>query len=924
MEIDEESLGDFLEESTENLDELDVLFIELEKSSNDTDVLGQIFRAVHTMKGSASFLGFKNLESFCHAAEEVLDLARSGQLEVGTDHVTLLLKAMDVFRYAVKYIEENKAEPNQSYPEVTEQLKSALNKESFDPSKIDLSYLGESEPSQSTQSNEDEKVESIEDHSEEEVGVVEVTPVEEEVVPLFESNDQSSEELDNTEDSDQSEQSSEDDWAEEEEERFELPQLQIEEKKAVKAYSENKKIKGADSSIRVDVELLDKLMNMVGELVLARNQLNQQISQIAHSGVHAATNSISLITTELQEGIMKTRMQPIGNVLNKFSRVVRDLAVSLGKEASLIVNGKDTELDRSLMEAIRDPLTHIIRNSVDHGLELPEGRELAGKDREGHIVINAYHEGGQVVIEIKDDGKGLDREKIIEKVVEKNLANSGELEKMNDQEIFSFIFEPGFSTTDEISKLSGRGVGMDVVRTNIAAIGGTVDLQSENGKGTTFYLQIPLTLAIIPALIVKSNEESFVIPQISLLELILLRGEELNHIEQLKGSEVYRLRGKLLPVVRLNKLLNRESSEKEEQAYIVVLSNGAQNFGLVVDEVEDSGEIVVKPLNQHFESCKIFAGATLMGNGDISLILDIAAIAGIVNLESRENRNLTSNIVTRTKNANTVLLFTVGGAEQFGVQLSQVTRLEQFNSNQIEMIGSREAMRYRGGILPLLHLSSVMNIDEDMQGEEELNLIVFKSGGREVGLIVKDIVDTTEMEGELNVEVYEHPIVLGAMMLKNEVTLLLDLLKVFDMLFPELAQKRIMNEQAALRQSKILFVDDSAFYRKVVSHYLDPEYFTVTTAKNGKEGLECIEENEFDLFIIDLEMPVMDGNEMIREIRKKRSYDKTPVMVMTALTSGHDRNNAIKNGIQSYIVKLDKEELLNEIFRLLHLKRAAS
>lgn len=971
MDVDLEALNDFLEEGCDLLDQLEMLFIELENNNNDKDVLVNIFRAVHTIKGSSSFLGFKNLETFCHAAEELLDKARNGELDVSSDHVSLLLAVMDILRYCIKVIEVKQWEPEEDFSAIINQLKAANAGEAFDPNAIDMSRWTSDLQMDNIESAGASIDSEAETPAEEKAGLSEdataVDPVESEInaqesienPPNPEEtgaeassqengSDTISEEILNVADDSLPDPepvlADDDTWAEiedDEEEENEasptiisevndtipekpLPQLEEisfqQNNETTPAKSTN--VKSIDNTVRIDVKLLDSLMNMVGELVLARNQLLQQLNEVDHSGTQSTANSISLITTELQDGIMKTRMQPIGNVLNKFIRVVRDLSKSLGKETELIISGKETELDRTLMEAIRDPLTHIIRNAIDHGIESPEEREALNKPREGHLWINSYHEGGHIVIEIKDDGRGLNKSKIIDKIVDNGLATPELVEKMDDNEIYNHIFEPGFSTVGEVSKLSGRGVGMDVVKSSISKIGGAVDLQSQKNEGTTLFLRIPLTLAIIPALIVKSHQDSYAIPQVSLIELILLKEEEKDMVESLEGTEVYRLRGKLLPLVRLSTLLGRESSEKND-SYIIVLANGANNFGLVVDDVEDSGEIVVKPLSPHFKSCEIFAGATLMGNGNISLILDVAAIAQSVNLDSRDTRSLADKLRSRTKNANTVLTFHVGGPERFGVQLSHVARLEDFSASDIEFVGNRKTMCYRGKILPLINLSDVLNIDEVTEGMN-LNLIVFKAFGREAGLIVSEITDTVELEGDLNSDVYDSSAVLGTMILKKDVTLILDLLKIFEYSFPEIAtnsvkQLNINND----RKIKTLHVEDSAFYRKIVKHYLDPEFFELVSAENGQVGLDKIDQEPFDLLIIDLEMPVMDGYSLLKEIRKKSNYNRVPVMVMTALTSSHDKSDAIKSGIQSFIIKLDKEEFLSEITRILNLRKEA-
>lgn len=865
MEIDEESLNDFLTESKENLDVLELSFVELESDPKNLEILNKIFRAVHTIKGSSSFLGFSNLEKISHSAENVLDLARHEKLSLGSGHISLLLKVNDLLVQFVEHIEKNRVEPDNPHQEILEQLRKAAAGDAIeDAATADV----EAEEGSVSSGLPDE----IEDWGEADGDTVTET-VENSVEGL--------------------------------------PAVEMKKKAEAKGQASAK----SEGTIRVDVRLLDKLMNLVGELVLSRNQLVQVTQDDDNSLLSGAVGNVSMITSMLQEDIMKTRMQPINNVLHKFIRTVRDLSQQLKKEAELVLEGKETELDRSLLEAIRDPLTHIIRNAVDHGIEPPQEREKAGKPRKGKVLIAARHEGGNVIIEIKDDGKGMDRSVILKKAIEKGLTTEAEGRQLDDEDVFSFIMEPGFSTNDEVTNISGRGVGMDVVKTNISAIGGLVSLDSVLGEGSTFRIQIPLTLAIIPALTVRAGGMLFAIPQNSLLELILIEKKDFSKIEVLQGTEVYRLRGKLLPLVRLGRVLDLQAPENPEKLYIAVLSNGNIAFGLVLDDVEDSGEIVVKPLSNHLKNCQAFAGTTIMGNGDVSLILDIIGISNMANITAKTDAKSMAIAPHRAKVANSAIVFSLGAEEQFAVQLSQITRLEEMTNTKIEHIGMREVIQYRGGILPLIRMSQYMGFEENISGEK-LNLIVYRAGGHDVGLIVDEIVDAAIMAGELNTDVMSRDAILGTLNMNGKLTMLIDIIQLTEMAHPEWFAKSHSMLGSGLEPLRVLYVEDSAFYRNVVTRYLKDEGYETATANNGVEALKLLEKESFDILVIDIEMPEMSGDELVRILRQKPEFDSVPMMILSALTSERDREDVLKCGVQSSLIKIEKEEFIKEMERL--------
>ncbi len=505
----------------------------------------------------------------------------------------------------------------------------------------------------------------------------------------------------------------------------------------------------ADSSVRIDVHLLDKLMNLVGELVLARNQIMQFSQETEDPGLAAASQRVNLITTELQEGVMKTRMQPIRNAWSKLPRVVRDLSQTCGKQIQVQMEGADTELDKTILEAIKDPLTHIVRNSVDHGIESPEDRVSAGKSAEGTLLLRAYHEGGQVIIEIVDDGGGINVDRVRDKAVEKELVTAEQAMAMTDREAAQLILLPGFSTAPKVTNVSGRGVGMDVVKTNVEKIGGTLDIQSVSGQGTTLRIKIPLTLAIVPALVVTCEEGRYCIPQVSLLELVRLEGDRVRkEIELLHSVPVYRLRGQLLPLVYLDEELGLHPQRTDEERHnveavnIVVLQAEDRQFGLVVHSINDTQEIVVKPLGQYVKCLGVYAGSTIMGDGSVSLILDVIGIAQQSSvLTEHANRQLIdkgNSASERTTSKESYLVVDTGDDTRAAVPLSEVSRLEEIAASAIERSGHQQVVQYRDAIMPLVSLADYGHSGD---ADGNMSLVVYNANGRNVGVVVGNIVD---------------------------------------------------------------------------------------------------------------------------------------------------------------------------------------
>jgi two-component system, chemotaxis family, sensor kinase CheA len=535
----------------------------------------------------------------------------------------------------------------------------------------------------------------------------------------------------------------------------------------------------SDSTLRVDVVLLDTLMRLVGELVLTRNQIVASAATLADPGMQRSSQRLNLLVSELQAGVMKTRMQPIDTVWNKLPRLVRDVAVACGREVGVVMEGRDTELDKTILEAIKDPLTHVVRNAVDHGIEDPQVRIAAGKPAEGTLTLRAFHEGGQVNIEISDDGAGIDPARIALKAIERGVATVDQLRTMSPREITNLVFVPGFSTAAKVTNLSGRGVGMDVVRTNVEKIGGTVDISSEPGVGTTLKIKIPLTLAIIPALTVECAGERYAVPQVSLDELLCLEGDQARAgVEYLSGAPVFRLRGNLVPLVWLDHVLDlTKAPHVDDSVYILVLQAEGRRFGLVVDRVLNTEEIVVKPLSRQLKGIGTYAGATILGDGRVALILDVRALARRAqvvresdSVESRDVRAVAQPIADGPE----PLLVVAIGDRRLGVPLSMVTRLEEIAPDRIERVGQREVVQYRGQLLPLGRLTTMLGEQAQADPAATLKVIVYTQGRRSVGLVVDAVVDiaTEAPRSRGDVEAYG---VSGVAVVQDLVTELLDM-----------------------------------------------------------------------------------------------------------------------------------------------------
>jgi len=671
-----------------------------------------------------------------------------------------------------------------------------------------------------------------------------------------------------------------------------------------------------DTNIRVGVPLLDKLMDLVGELVLTRNQILQFSTEREDATLNVTSQRLNLITTELQEGVMKTRMQPIGMVWNKLPRVVRDTAVALGKQIRIEMDGTETELDRTIIEAIKDPLVHLVRNSCDHGVETPEIRVRAGKPPQGRLTLRAYHEGGQVNIEIGDDGAGIDVAEVKRKAIEKGLLRPEQAEKLTDREALNLVFQPGFSTAKTVTNVSGRGVGMDVVKSNIEKIGGVVDIFSRPGEGTTVKLKIPLTLAIIPGLVITSGGERFVIPQVSLLELIRLEGDSgEKHIERVHGTPVYRRRGTLLPIAYLNQVLGLKSAERADVVSMVVLQAEDRQFGLVVDGINDTQEIVVKPLGKQLKGLTVYAGATIMGDGRVALILDVLGIgqrSGVL-AESREQTRAATEQKTQSGiEQQRLLLFRAGSFERLAVPLSLVARLEEFPQSSIEHAGGCQVVQYRNSILPLILLRDVLESGVPAQDQvpDPVQVIVFNDGERSVGLVVDQILDVAEEAVTVRQKSGRTGLI-GSAVVGKHVADFLDLNEILR----AGAEDWFQANAASASGKRILVAEASAFSRGLIRSGLDMVGYRVLEAANLEEALRSLEHHPVDIVVTALDLPPDGSSALLAAMKHRTEWQGIPILAL-ADSAEQARARAGETGFQDCQVKFDREAMLGSLARL--------
>jgi len=885
-------LTEFLTETGESLATLDVELVKLEQNPSP-QILSNIFRLVHTIKGTCGFLGLPRLESVAHAAENVLGKFRDGELQVTPAAVTVILASIDRIKMILNHIEQTETEPEGDDKDLIAELNAHAE--------------GKAKPAAAPPPppppKEEPKVEAVKEAApppptEAPAAAPPPPPVAAAPEPPPEP----------------------------EEAHPALPaQVAQPAVPAAGAAAANTESALAAQTIRVNVELLENLMTLVSELVLTRNQLLQMVRGKDDSEFATPLQRLSHITTDLQEGVMKTRMQPIGNAWAKLPRIVRDLSVEMNKKIDLQMLGAETELDRQVLELIKDPLTHMVRNSADHGLESSEDRKKAGKPEVGKVVLNAFHEGGHIIIEISDDGRGLGIKRIKNKALANGLATEAELDQMTDQQIAQFIFRAGFSTAEKVTSVSGRGVGMDVVRTNIEKIGGTIELKTIDGKGTTFTIKIPLTLAIVSALIVECAGERFAIPQISVLELVRTTANSEYGIEVINNAPVLRLRDRLLPLVSLRNLLRLGDGEAElTETFIVVTQVGNYTFGIIVDRVFDTEEIVVKPVAPILRHISMFSGNTILGDGSVIMILDPNGIAGAQSDMAAGSGAAVEKTAARgevrAEDQQSMLVFRAGTSDLKAVPLALIARLEEIDVANIEHSHGKPVVQYRGKLMPLVAIDGSFT----MKSEGQQPVLVFSDHEHTMGLVVDEIVDIVEEQLKIELAVNQ-PGLIGTAVVSGKATDIIDagyyLVQAWGDWFGTDQQE---GGRGQTEGKRVLLVDDSPFFRNLLTPLLSVAGYDVTTVESADRALNLRDSgSQFDIIISDIEMPGMNGFEFAQAVRHDGPWSGLPLVALSSHATEKDFERGREVGFTDYVAKFDRDALLQTLAQTLSTKGVA-
>ncbi|MEH2623812.1 two-component system chemotaxis sensor kinase CheA [Bradyrhizobium sp. AZCC 1719] len=886
-------LREFLTETSESLDTVDNQLVRFEQDPSDAKILDNIFRLVHTIKGTCGFLGLPRLEALAHAGETLMGKFRDG-MPVKAEAVTLILSSIDRIKEILAGLEATETEPEGTDEDLIEKLHAMAE---------GGHHAAEAQPEPAPAPPPVVAAPPVAP------AMTKGTLVEQVLERPLRPGEVSLDDLERA-------------FRETETEAAPAPVAKAApapEAKEVKAKPAKRAAavevdgevadKIANQSIRVNVDTLEHLMTMVSELVLTRNQLLEISRRNEDTEFKVPLQRLSNVTAELQEGVMKTRMQPIGNAWQKLPRIVRDLSGELGKQIELEMHGADTELDRQVLDLIKDPLTHMVRNSADHGLETPAERLAAGKGEQGTIRLSAYHEGGHIIICIADNGRGLNTERIKAKALQNGLVTEAELEKMTEAQIHKFIFAPGFSTAATVTSVSGRGVGMDVVRTNIDQIGGTIDIKSVAGEGSSVTIKIPLTLAIVSALIVEAAGDRFAIPQLSVVELVRARANSEHRIERIKDTAVLRLRNKLLPLMHLKKLLKIDdgSSSDPENGFIVVTQVGSQTFGIVVDGVFHTEEIVVKPMSTKLRHIDMFSGNTILGDGAVIMIIDPNGIAKALGASGASAHEMADDAsaahAMSGEQLTSLLVFRAGSSQPKAVPLGLVTRLEEIATDKIELSNGRYMVQYRDQLMPLVQMAGVT-----VQTSGSQPILVFADDGRSMGLVVDEIIDI--VEERLHIEVAgQQDGILGSAVIKGQATEVIDVGHFLPMAFADWFSRKEM--RASSTAQSVLLVDDSAFFRNMLAPVLKAAGYKVRVAVNAQEGLSALRSGQtFDVVLTDIEMPDMNGFEFAETIRADNNLGQLPIIALSSLVSPAAIERGRQAGFHDYVAKFDRPGLI--------------
>lgn len=898
-------VAEFLSETEEGLAKLDNELIVLESNPHDQQVIGSIFRIMHTLKGTCGFLGFGLLESVAHASEDIMNKIRDGALQPTADVLTAIFQAIDAIKEITQAIKDTEAEPENIYQELIASLRAIASGQVM-PEPVEIAAVDAQAPDDDSFLMEDPFAEIARQYEEEQralresgkapevlsaanVATTNVTPANIEAAPTVETNSAVSEVPDSSA------------------------------KKEVKVQSS-----ASNESIRVRLGLLDKLMQTVSELVLSRNQLMQISRQNydANSPYNSPLQRLSVITTELQESVMKTRMQPISNIWSNYPRIVRDLANELGKKVKLVMEGEDTELDRHLIELIKDPLTHMLRNSIDHGVEMPDDRLATGKDETGTVTLRALHEGGYVVIQIIDDGKGLNIERIRQKVVEKGIMSEEAANQLSTQQITQYIFHPGFSTAEKVTAVSGRGVGMDVVKTNVEKIGGAIELSSEEGKGTKFSIKIPLTLAIMPVLIVSSGQLSFALPMMNVVEILRVNQDSEYQVELLNDSPILRIRERILPLISLGSSLGISDESISElidsKRFVVVVKAADSTFGLVIDRVFDIEEIVVKSVSSPLKKIAKFSGNTVLGDGSVIMILDPNSFVSELSTNAIDDhaRESIESFVEKYRReqrsfSNLLLCDVHENEDMVAIPLEVVSRLEEIHISAIEEVSNQKVVQYRDTLMRIIKLH-----DDIKPSEEGLHeVVVFTDGERVLGLIVKEINDIIKHEFDGKNMICSDPRYMSAIVINGKTTQVLDISYFFKQAFIAEIKERKEEEQVT---PHVLLVDDSAFFRKFIPPAMTGAGYKVTTVDSVEKAIELLEKKgDYQAIVTDINMPGKDGKELGAYCKNNDKLKSIPIIALSAFSADETLKDSANDVFDAYIPKTQHSRLVQALENLI-------
>ena len=883
MNPEDEVFKNFLVEMGEKLEELENGLAELEDGFSQ-DVVNKLFRAVHTIKGGGGFFGLTKVSELSHMFEDVLMKVREGELPYADHMLGPFYSACD----ALKGMHEaedygNNSDINQLCSELRQVEGGAGTEEVPSPS------ASEVEP-------EERKDE-------------EKTPIEK--APSNESSESSApEDL--------------------------TPKTKPEEAKASAEKSDkspviyrSEKSVNQNETIRVKVDLLNKLMELTGEIVLGRNQLLRQFAKMDDkSNLVAMAHMIS----DLQQLVLQTRMQPIGGTFTKFKRIVRDLAKQLDKPIDLVIKGEDTELDRSIIESLSDPLTHLIRNCADHGLEDPSTRIGQGKDRVGTVWLQARHEGGQVVITVEDDGKGIDAAKVKAKAVANNVISQTEADAMGENEAAKLIFHPGLSTAEAVTSLSGRGVGMDVVKSTFEKLGGAIDLETNLGSGTKVIIHLPTTLTIMSSLIVRIEGDRYAVPHSELKEVILVRPEDEIQIEQIRDREVYRLRGNLIPILSMEEItgVRREVekdgklSSKKGEVLFLVLHSGLNQFGLLIDSIDHTEEIVVKPLAQILSSHTFYAGSSILGDSDVAMVLSANGICQshklhIHDLETsvQSTKSFEEMQILDMQEKQDLLVFRYSRNEQLAIPLSLVFKVEQIEVGRVQNVADNHFINLEGKNILLLYLDKYLTLEPLPEDLETFYIITPKIKDFEVGIVASSIEESVHTRLNLDSPPINEAAILGITTIREKITFLVDLFSLAEQVSPDRFKRTDLEGKP--EKDRLLVVEDTPFFRDLEKTYFESVGFRVTLANNGQEALDLLMErpNYYNLVVSDIVMPVMDGYELVKTMKSAEKLSKIPVIALTSFTEEESREKALEAGFDGYAIKTNKENILRAVERFL-------